>query len=424
MVIPESIIVLLIAFTTAVAGFFVAHFLRQQDINALLEQRARLQSQLDSERKLHMERMRIQNQTRSQLHDSFKALASDTLRNNSSEFLKLAEANLRQYQLQANSEFSQRQKAVENLVAPIHQALEKTERQIKDMEKERQQAFGALHQQVKDMAEANLLLQGETRNLSQALRRPEIRGQWGELTLKRLAELAGMSEHCDFYAQESISTDTGMQRPDMIVRLSDKREIIIDAKTPLDAYLSAIDASDDKQRQQHLKRHARSVRERVRELSSKHYWQQLPRSPEFVVLFIPGDQFLSSALEIDTQLLEDALIAKVILATPTSLVALLRTIAYGWRQKVLTENADLIRQTGEDLYDRLRLFSEHLSKVGKGLNSSVDAYNRAVSSFEARVIPGVRRFSDMGISSKKDIKSLQRVETQPRHVVSETDSAN
>ena len=232
-----------------------------------------------------------------------------------------------------------------------------------------------------------------------------------------------MAEHCDFYQQESIQTDEGLLRPDMVIRMSDNREIIIDAKASLDAYLSAIEAKDDQQRDQQLLRHAKKVRERVRELASKNYWQQLSKSPEFVILFIPGDQFLSSALNTDPKILEDALADKIILATPTSLVALLRTINYGWRQKVLAENAEQIRKIGEDLYERLINFSDHLSKVGRSLNSGVEAYNKAVGSFDSRVLPGVRRFTELGIRSKKELEELAQVESLPRSVESEQTSS-
>ena len=419
MVIPEYIVAILIALLAGLIGFFWSHLHDQQAITRLHEDKARLQAQLDGERKAAMAKLRSFEQAREQFQQTFKALAGDALKSNSSEFLKLAEANLKHFQTHAQGDLSQRQKAVENLVRPIQQALEKTEKQVREMERERQQAFGSLDQHLKTMTESHHLLQGETRNLVQALRRPEVRGQWGELTLKRLAELAGMAEHIDFVQQESIQTEAGLLRPDMIVRMSDDREIVIDAKTSLDAYLSAIEARDDQQRDHHLERHARKVRERVRELASKNYWQQLPKSPEFVVLFIPGDQFLSSALNTDPQILEDALADKIILATPTSLVALLRTLAYGWRQKVLAENAEQIRKIGEDFYDRLIRFSDHLGKVGRNLNSSVEAYNKAVGSFDSRVLPGVRRFTELGIRSKKEIEELSQIERLPRSV--ETD---
>ncbi len=419
---PEHTIAGLAALVAGLVGFLVSYLGKQREITALHADKAKLQAQLDAERQATMARLRSFTEAREQLQQTFKALAGDALRNNSGEFLKLAQSSLNEFHTRADGELARRQHAVEDLVKPIQQALEKTEQQVRQMENERQQAFGSLTQHLHDMAETQRLLQSETRNLAQALRRPEVRGQWGELTLRRLVELAGMSEHCDFFEQESLAADEGLVRPDMIVRMSDAREIVIDAKTPLDAYLSAVDAPDEQQRRHQLQRHARKVRERVRELAGKHYWQHLPRSPEFVVLFIPGDQFLSSALQQDPRLLDDALSSKVILATPTSLVALLRTLAYGWRQKVLAENAEEIRRTGEDMYDRLLKFSEHMSRLGRSLTGSVDAFNKAVGAFDSRVLPSVRRFTEMGVRAKREVEALKQVETLPRTVESDAET--
>ena len=266
------------------------------------------------------------------------------------------------------------------------------------------------------MSQTQQALQGETRNLVKALSRPEVRGQWGEMTLKRLAELAGMVEHCDFFEQEHTNTEDGAMRPDMIVRMPGNREIVVDVKTPLDAYLSAVEATDDIEQKTHLARHTKNVRKRVLELAGKAYWNQFKKSPDFVVLFIPGDQFLSAALDNDHDLLEDAMQKKVILATPTSFVALLRAVAYGWRQESLTENAEKIREVGEELYGRLGTFADHLGKMGKSLNSSVQHFNKAASSFDTRVIPSVRKFSEMGISAKKDVDAIEQIEHTTRDV--------
>jgi len=419
---PEHLIAGLTALVAGLGGFLVAYLAKQREVTLLHEDKARLQAQLDAERQATMARLRSFAEAREQLQQTFKALAGDVLRSNSSEFLKLAQSSLHEVHTRAEGDLARQRLAVESLVKPIQQALEKTGQQVHEMEKDRQQAFGSLTRHLQELAQTQQLLHSETRNLGQALRRPEVRGQWGELTLKRLVELAGMSEHCDFVEQETLDSDQGPLRPDMIVRMSDAREIVIDAKTPLDAYLSAVDAPDDRQRQHHLQRYARHVRDRVRELSGKHYWRHLPRSPEFVVLFIPGDQFLDSALQQDARLLEDALSSKVILATPTSLVALLRTLAYGWRQKVLAENAEEIRRTGEDLYERLAKFSEHLGRLGRSLGGSVEAFNRAVGAFDNRVLPGVRRFTEMGVRARSEVEALNQVETLPRTVESEAES--
>ena len=289
------------------------------------------------------------------------------------------------------------------------------------MEKERREAYGSLTRHLETMAESNQQLQRETRHLVQALRRPEVRGQWGEMTLKRLAELAGMVEYCDFYEQEQVEGEEGERlRPDMVVRMPDSREVIVDAKTPLDAYLSAVEASDDQSRKQELARHARNMRQRVRELASKGYWQQFKHAPDFVVLFVPGDQFLNAALDVDHQLLEDALADKVILATPTSLVALLRAVAYGWRQKSLAENAENIQQIGEEFYTRLANFTELFGKLGRSLESSVSNFNKAVGSFDARLLPSARKFSELGIKTRKEPAETAQIEKAVRTVESES----
>ncbi len=394
----------------------------QKKLTAVQSENSRLSAELEAERRLAVERRQGEEDARRQLSDSFHALAAEALKSNSSEFLKLAQENLKQFQTRAEGDLAQREKAVANLVAPIREALDKTEQQIRQMEKERQAAYGSLTKHLETMAETQRLLQGETRNLVQALRRPEVRGQWGEMTLKRLAELAGMVQYCDFSEQASVASDAGGKlRPDMVVHMPDGRDIVVDAKTPLDAYLSAIEASDDNHRAQALERHARKVRERVRELSAKSYWQQFKNAPDFVVLFIPGDQFLSAALDVDHKLLEDALAERVILATPTSLVALLRAVGYGWRQEQLAENAEKIREEGERLYERLGTFNDYLVKLGNSLNSSVNNYNKAMGSFDARILPSARKFTEMGITPKKELGDGNRVEAAVRGVTSSGD---
>jgi DNA recombination protein RmuC len=257
----------------------------------------------------------------------------------------------------------------------------------------------------------------ETQNLVNALRRPEVRGRWGEITLRRLVELAGMVEHCDFQEQVHTTSDEKTIRPDMIVRMPDQRELVVDVKTPLDAYLEAIEATDDAQHKLALERHTRNVRDHIRKLASKTYWEQFSKSPEFVILFIPGDQFLSAALNEDPDLIEYALSQQIILATPTSFVALLKAVAYGWRQLALADNAEEIRRLAEDLYGRLTTFASHMNKVGKQLASSVENYNRAVGSLERKVLPGARKFVELGIRPKKEIEQVEPLESLPRTMV-------
>jgi DNA recombination protein RmuC len=400
-------------------GFLIAHLRAGKHINDLREQNGHLRASLELEKRNAEEKLEALNQARQQLADTFSALSARALKHNTDEFLKLAQENLKQFQVKAQGDLEQREKAIEHLVKPIKDALEKTENQVRVIEKERKEAYGALHKHLEHMAQSQQALQHETRHLVQALRRPEVRGQWGELTLKRLAELAGMVEHCDFFEQEHVRSADGSARPDMIVRMPDRRDIIVDAKTPLDAYLRALESTDDTVQQQELQTHARHVRERVRELASKGYWSQFKNAPDFVVLFIPGDQFLAAALERDHELMESALRQKVILATPTSFVALLRAIAYGWRQEQLAENAEIIRQVGEDLFARLVTFSDHLAKLGRSLESSVKNYNNAVGSFDSRVVPGARKFTELGVHSEKALQSPEQVEHAPKTVESQ-----
>jgi DNA recombination protein RmuC len=397
-------------------GALAAYLIENRKYIRLRDKYTQVLTALKYERKTAEHREATYRETTRSLKDTFNALAGNALKSNTAQFLQLARENMKQYQIKAEDNLNQKEKAIEGLVKPIRDALDKTEAEIRRMENERKQAQGALTQQLQSIAESHRLLQSETRNLVQALRRPEVRGQWGELTLKRLAELAGMAEHCDFHVQESVQTVQGQQRPDMVVRMPDKREIVVDAKTPLDAYLSAVECSDDTERRGHLEHHTRNVRARIKELSGKAYWRQFRFSPEFVVLFIPGDQFLSAALEMDHTLLEEALSQNVILATPTSFVALLRAVAYGWRQEALAENADTIREVGQDMYDRLITFAEHLSKLGRSLDSSVDHFNKAVGSYDTRILPGARKFVDMGISARKDPPEPLQVERAARKV--------
>lgn len=417
---PENMIIAGIAVLAAfILGYAIA-YLRAQRRHTNLELRlTELSTTLELERKAAQEKLQAVEQARAQLGDTFAALSSEALKSNNAEFLRLAQENLKQFHIQAEGTLAKKEQAIEHLVAPIKELLEKTRSQIREIEHERKEAYGSISKHLESLAQTQQLLHGETRNLVQALRRPEVRGQWGELTLRRLVELAGMVQHCDFYEQEHTATETGAIRPDMIVRMPGGREIVVDVKTPLDAYISAIEAPDDATRRQHLERHSRKVRERVQELAGKAYWSQFKRSPDFVVLFIPGEQFLGAALDHDPGLLEEALSKKVILATPTSLVALLRAIAFGWNQQAITENAERIRDLGEDLYKRLTTFGDHLAKVGRQLGGSLEAYNKAVGSYERQVLPGARKFTELGISGAKTLDTPEQIEQGVRRLAEE-----
>jgi DNA recombination protein RmuC len=312
--------------------------------------------------------------------------------------------------------------ARESLVQPIREALAKTETQIQNIERERIDAFATIRSQMEVLATGQTLLSRETRNLVTALRRPDVRGQWGEITLKRLVELSGMTAHVDFTEQHHQTTESGAIRPDMIVHMPERRDIVVDVKTPLDAYLAAVEAQDDEERSVQLRRHAQIVGARVRELSSKQYWSQFEDSPEFVVLFLPGDQFLTAALQENQGLIDESLRQNVMLATPTSLVALLKAVAYGWKQTVLADNAAEIRRLGEDLYKRLAVFGEHLGKLGKSLGSSVDSFNKAVGSLEQQILPAARRFPELGLRVQRDLEVIEPVGSLTRTPRDETHS--
>jgi DNA recombination protein RmuC len=384
---------------------------RSTEVIAKLETRIKNQDSLQQEREIAFEA------ANAQLTRAFTELANQSLKSNSENFLRLAEQNLGAQQEKAKHDFGEREKAVEDMVKPIQKALEAAQKQISELEKSRSEAYGSIRTQLEAMQESQKSLRQETHNLVNALRRPEVRGRWGEITLRRLVELAGMVEHCDFQEQVHTAGEGQVFRPDMIVRMPDRRELVVDVKTPLDAYLEAVEADNDTQRKLGLERHAKNVRAHIRMLASKTYWEQFDESPEFVILFIPGDQFLSAALNEEPDLIEYALSKQIILATPTSLVALLKAVAYGWRQLSLAENAKEIRVLAEDLYGRLATFVGHMNRVGRQLASSVDHYNKAVGSLERNVLPGARKFVELGIHEKKQIEELAALDPVPRTMI-------
>ena len=415
----DLLIVLLVGI---LLGIVIGLFIRSGKIRTLEKNNAELDLTLQLEQKNKRQMDELLSQTREQLANTFNQLSNEALTRNNTSFLRLAEENLKRFQSEAKADLGSKEKAIEQMLKPINEALQQTSKQIQEIEKDRKEAYGSLNTTITQMNLSQQQLQQETQNLVQALRRPEVRGQWGEMTLKRLAELSGMVAHCDFYEQTHTATETGSIRPDMIVRLPEKREIIVDAKTPLDAYLSAIQAKDDMTRKLELKRHAQIIRGRIKELSRKNYWAEYSQSPEFVVLFIPGEQFLSAALEVDPALLEDSMSQNIILATPTNFIALLRAVSYGWKQQALAENAEIIRELGETLYKRLATFGNHLSKLGNSLGQSVNHFNSAVGSLERQVLPGARKFIEMGISTKSQITDLPPLEQQPRQVQDKNDA--
>lgn len=384
---------------------------REQALTVAMES---LRSQLRSEATVGAEREQALSRAREQLQAVFGDLARDSLQSNGELFLQLARERFAGEQLNAAQALKQRETAIETLVQPIREALAKTEAQIQAIERDRIDSFAGIKTQMEGLASGQNLLSRETRNLVTALRRPDVRGQWGEITLRRLVELSGMTLHVDFTEQHHLATEAGAIRPDMIVHLPDKRDIVIDVKTPLDAYLAAIEAQTDDDIRSQLRRHSQVVGARVRELSTKQYWSQFERSPDFVILFLPGDQFLTAALQDNPGLIDEALRQNVMLATPTSLVALLKIVAYGWKQSILADNAAEIRRLGEDMYKRLAVFGEHLAKLGKSLGSSVDSFNKAVGSLEQQVLPAARRFPDLGLRMIRELEPMEPVSNLTR----------
>jgi DNA recombination protein RmuC len=382
---------------------------------------ASLQTELEKDQALFAERQATWGAARDSFADAFKVISADALAKNNQSFLELARATLEAQQAaalaSAKTDLDKRQLAIGELVAPVRTSLEKFELQIQGIEKSRIDAYATLTEQVRAMADAQGALRLETGNLVKALRAPQTRGRWGELQLKRVVEMAGMLDHCDFFEQESTNTEDGRLRPDMVIKLPGGKNIVVDAKAPLAAYLEALEAPDEDEKKRKLADHARQVRDHLKKLGQKSYWEQFQPSPDFVVLFLPGEMFYSAALEADPSLIEAGVDARVILATPTTLIALLRAVAYGWTQQALTENAERIRQLGRELYDRIATVTEHWGRVGKNLGEAVGAYNKSVASMETRVLVSARKFRELKVASEdKEIADLNPVEALPREV--------
>ncbi|AHE98395.1 DNA recombination protein RmuC [Thioalkalivibrio paradoxus] len=403
-----------------VLGIGIGHAWATSRLNArvqvLMAENARLEAERDYA-ELRREDLHASFDTaREQLGNAFSALANNALRANNTQFLRLAQSVMNQQLLRGQHELSRSETRFEDLVRPIQETLAKTEAELQTMEKTRESAFSALNEQLRRLSSDHGELQKETRALVQALSRPGVRGRWGELTLRRAVELAGMSAHCDFTEQAALTGEQGRQRPDMIVHMPGQRALVVDAKTPLDAYLAAVDASEPEARSAALKRHAQQLRARIVELSGKRYWAGLEHTPEFSVLFLPGDQFLASALEQEPGLLEQALERQILLATPSTLIALLRAVEYGWQQARLTAHALEIRDLGTELTTRLGSFTEHLTRLGRALEQGAEAFNATVGNLERQVMPSARRFEELGIRARKRPEPPERVDTPLRNV--------
>lgn len=370
--------------------------------------------------KLESERLKVlmdREAYEKQLLFAFKELSQEALKDHTHSFLELAAARFEKLQEGARVDIHHRQKAIDDLLKPIRESLEKTSRSHEELQKLVASTHGSLTEQVKGLFTQQTRLQTETANLVKALRMPAVRGRWGEIQLKRVVEMAGMVAYCDFVEQESALDDGRRLRPDLIVKLPGNKQIIVDAKTPLAAYLDALDAESEEGRREKIESHARQVKSHIQQLSSKSYWEQFPKAPEFVVLFLPAEPFFSAALEADPSLIEYGVEQRVILATPTTLIALLRAVSYGWKQELLSENAELISQLGKELHERLSTFSGHFGEIRKGLERAIEAYNKSVGSYEARVMPSARRLGEAGGREEKEIEPLEAIDRIPRLLI-------
>jgi DNA recombination protein RmuC len=378
------------------------------------QENARLNAALEGERRAAQERKESFKQAAEELSEKFKALSRDALKDNNQSFLQLAHSTLEKFQATAKGDLELRQKAIDQLVKPLKESLEKVDGKIGEIEKARAGAYAELREQVKGLATSQSQLQAETGNLVNALRAPHVRGRWGEIQLRRVVELAGMLQYCDFVEQETVITADGRIRPDVIVRLPGNRTIVIDAKVPFDAFYESISTTDDIIRSAKLKDHARLVRTHIGNLSKKSYWESVQPTPEFVLLFLPGETFYSAALEIDPKLIEDGVGQGVIIATPTTLIALLKAVSYGWRQEQMATNAQEVSKLGKDLYDRLRTFTSYFADIGRGLDRALDSYNKGVGSLEARVLVTARKFKERGAIAGEEIEALEPIDKLAR----------
>src|SRR5262245_39186537 len=379
----------------------------------------RLQNELDKERAIHDERLRAYADAESKLRDAFKSLSHEALKSNNQQFLALAETRLREARAEATSDIDARRKAIEDLPAPLQKTLDQVDREIRDAEHRRIESGAQLMQRIASLDTTGQHLQSETRRLVDALKRPGVRGRWGELQLKRVVELAGMLEHCDFEEQQTLDGQQNGNarriRPDVVIQLAGGKHIVVDAKVPLDAYLKALEAPDDSTRQTLLVEHARQVRTHLAQLGDKSYFADIPSTPEFVVMFLPGEMFFSAALEQDPALIEFGVERKVIPASPTTLIALLRAVAYGWQQEAMEENARKISDLGRNLYESLRTLGGHFDDLGTRLKSSLEAYNRAVGSLEGNVLVKARKFKELqAANGGEEIATLEVIDRVPR----------
>ena len=405
---------ILLAVLACVAGLVVGYLVGERKSR---EQLIGMSARLAAAQENVAEQRQLLDRAHEQLRQSFASVSAEALAKNNEAFLSLARERFNTLSAEASGTLEERKAQIEGLLKPMQQLLGTYQSRLADIEKSRVESYSMLREQLGSLAEIQRTLNTQTGELVTALRRPNARGQWGEITLRRLVELAGMANRCDFCEQTSVENeDAGRQRPDMLVNLPGDRQIVIDCKAALDAFLDASSAADEDNRKLHLQRHCQQVRARARELSAKSYWSQFARSPEFVVMFLPGEAFLYAAVEHDPTLIEDCLKNRVIVATPTTLIALLKAIEFGWRQEEVTQNAEEIRKHGKDLYDRIVTLMGHFNRLGSTLDSAVTAYNATVGSLESRMLVSARRIAELGARSDKEIPDAEHVDTRPREL--------
>jgi DNA recombination protein RmuC len=387
----------------------------RNELDAERQSRVEALTRLEAAQKSFEEQRAMIEAMKKEMTDTFNALSSAALKSSSEDFLRLASESLGKVVSDTKGKLGEHQAAMDGMIKPLSETLKRYEEQIRVMEESRHKAYGSLEEQLRTLASTHENLQRETSNLVSALRKPQVRGRWGEMQLRRVAELSGMAMHCDFTEQLSVDTDKGRIRPDMIVHLPMGREIVVDSKVSLEAYLDATAAQTEEERKVKMEKHAQQVRAHMIKLASKDYWSQFSQSPEFVVLFIPGEAFLSPAVEIDNSLIEDGIEKRIIIATPTTFIALLRAIAYGWRQEQMTKNAQQIGMLGKELYERISTMAKYFGELGSAIEKSILSYNKVIGSMESRVLPSIRKFRELGVTGAEDIPVLEQIDQKPRN---------